>query len=103
MPPRELSSPPPFLSGTHDTINYELDALWEYKRGQWLAEAHAVDDLCQSAEELAQLHASRWLMIPLTRSIDTTVIHIGPKPSPLRDLLLNISVTRADFVEWVTV
>jgi len=41
-------------------------------------------------------------MIPLTRAIDTLVINIQSRPSALRDVLLKISRTRGDFVEWIT-
>lgn len=83
------------------TINYELDALWEYKRHQWLAEGHAADDLYQSLDEQAQAHASRWVMIPLTRSIDTLVINIGVHPSFVKDALRATFAKRGDFVQWV--
>jgi hypothetical protein len=83
------------------TINYDLDALWEAKRRQWLAEEHAVDDLCQTPAELAEMHASRWVMIPLTRAIDTLVINVGPRQSFLKEALLKASASRGDFVQWM--
>lgn len=48
-------------------INFQLDTLWDYKRSQWFSEDHVVDDLYRTAEESAAQHASRWVMIPLTR------------------------------------
>jgi hypothetical protein len=44
-------------------INFQLDTLWDYKRGQWFSEDHIVDDLYRNAEETASQHASRWVMI----------------------------------------
>jgi hypothetical protein len=84
------------------TINYAIDELWEYKRQQWLAEERASDDLFHAPADQAQLHASRWLMIPLTRSIDTLVINIGLQDSFVKHALLTVAARRADFVQWVT-
>lgn len=83
------------------TINYGLDELWEYKFRQWFAEEHQVDDLYQTAEEAARIHASRWVMIPLTRSIDTLVINITGGSSFLKDALLSAYRKRGDFIEWI--
>lgn len=83
------------------TINYELDTLWAYKRQQWLADDHPVDDLYQTAAELAGTHASRWVMIPLTRSIDTLVINLSLQPSLLKEAVRQASVQRGDFVQWI--
>jgi Uncharacterized conserved protein (DUF2075) len=47
-----------------------LDDLWQYKRQQALAEGVG-GDLLISPEEAADRAAARWLMIPLTRAIDT--------------------------------
>ncbi len=83
------------------TINYGLDELWEYKFRQWFTEDHQIDDLYQTAEEAAQIHASRWVMIPLTRSIDTLVINITGGPSFLKNALLSVHRQRGDFIEWI--
>lgn len=82
-------------------INYGLDELWDYKRAQWLNEGHPVDDLYASADDLAKLHASRWVMIPLTRAIDTLVINIGSQQSFVRDALLKAAKARPDIVELI--
>lgn len=85
------------------TINYELDALWEYKRQQWLAEDHAADDLHMPVSELAEAHASRWVMIPLTRSIDTLVINVGLQASLFKEAVRKASAGREDFVQWTEI
>jgi hypothetical protein len=82
-------------------FNYLLEELWEYKRSQWFLEDHPVDDLYESADEAAELHASRWVMIPLTRAIDTLVINVGTRPSSLKSALLKVASQRGDFVEWI--
>jgi hypothetical protein len=82
-------------------INYGLDQLWTYKFRHWFAEQHEVDGLYQSAEEAAKLHASRWVMIPLTRAIDTLVINVGHEPNPVKEALLVAYIKRKDFVDWI--
>ncbi|MET3414546.1 RNA helicase [Methylobacterium sp. 1030] len=83
------------------TINYDLDQLWDYKASQWLSEKHTHDPLLETREEAAARHAARWIMIPLTRAIDTLVIGIGANPGPLRDVLRKVADRREDFVEWI--
>jgi hypothetical protein len=84
------------------TINYALDELWEYKRGQWLAGDYRTDGLDKSPDELAELHASRWLMIPLTRAIDTLVVNVGTNESAVKTMLRRVAKRRGDFIEWIT-
>lgn len=83
------------------TFNYRLDELWDYKVRQWLAEDHEVDALLETRGEAADLHAARWIMIPLTRAIDTLVINVGRAPGPLRDALVEVAARRTDFVQWI--
>ncbi len=82
-------------------INFQLDTLWDYKRGQWFSEDHGVDDLYRTAEETASQHASRWVMIPLTRAIDTLVINITAQPGFVANALRRVHEKRRDFVDWV--
>jgi hypothetical protein len=82
-------------------VNYDLDELWEYKARQWETEGHDYDPLIETREEAAALHASRWVMIPLTRAIDTLVIGLGTASGPLRGVLRRVADRHADFVEWI--
>ena len=83
------------------TFNYRLDELFDHKVRQWLAEDHKIDALLETHEEAASRHAARWIMIPLTRAIDTLVINVGSTPGPLRDALVEVAARRADFVQWI--
>jgi AAA domain len=83
------------------TINYDLDQLWDYKARQWHAEDHEHDALVETREEAAARHAARWVMIPLTRAIDTLVIGLGSVPGPLRGVLRRVADRHPDFVEWL--
>mgnify|MGYP001244659851 FL=1 len=82
-------------------INYSLDQLWDYKFRQWEAEGHDYDPLIETREEAAARHAARWIMIPLTRAIDTLVISIGPASGPLRSVLRRVADRHPDFVDWI--
>jgi hypothetical protein len=82
-------------------INYNLDQLWDYKLRQWEAEWHEHDPLIETREEAAARHAARWIMIPLTRAIDTLVISIGTASGPLRSVLRRVADRHPDFVDWI--
>jgi hypothetical protein len=81
-------------------VNYDLDQLWDYKARQWEAEGYDHDPLIETRAEAAARHAARWVMIPLTRAIDTLVIGVGTTPGPLRDVLRRVADRHPDFVEW---
>lgn len=83
------------------TINYDLDQLWDYKARQWMEEGLDHDPLIETREEAAARHAARWVMIPLTRAIDTLVIGLGGAPGPLRDVLRLVADRHPDFVDWI--
>lgn len=82
-------------------VNYDLDQLWDYKARQWEAEGHDHDPLIETRDEAAARHAARWVMIPLTRAIDTLAIGLGTAPGPLRSVLRRVADRYPDFVEWV--
>jgi len=82
-------------------VNYDLDQLWNYKMQQWKAEVHDHDPLIETREEAAARHAARWVMIPLTRAIDTLVISLGAATGPLRSVLRRVADRHSDFVDWI--
>jgi hypothetical protein len=83
------------------TINYGLDQLWTSKCRQWFTEGRGTDDLSQTAEEASQRHASRWVMIPLTRAIDTLVVNVSTEPSLFKQALRVACRGRGDCVDWI--
>jgi len=82
-------------------INYAFDQFWTYKYEQWLASPQDLGGLFDTPEERAASFASRWVMIPLTRAMDTLVINISTQPGAVRDALKAVHERREDFVEWV--
>lgn len=73
-------------------INYAFDDFYHYKYEQWLA----------SPPDLAAAFAAQWMMIPLTRTMDTLVINVSKRPSVVKDALMSVQKRQSDFVEWVT-
>ncbi len=76
-----------------------LDELHRYKRETWQPPAAEPGSFSDDPEE-AHRHAVRWLMIPLTRAVDTLVIQVEAGPSSVREALGKAAETCSDFVEW---
>lgn len=74
------------------TVLLALDDFYRYKLNQLTVSAGSGDN--------PKIQAARWLMIPLTRAMDTLVIHITEQASPVRDALEAISAQFTDVVEW---
>jgi hypothetical protein len=76
-----------------------LDELYLYKRDTWQPPATEPGSFTDDPEE-AHRHAARWLMIPLSRAVDTLVIQVQKGPSRVRDALSHAAKACTDFVEW---
>ncbi|MCI0457342.1 MAG: AAA family ATPase [Gemmataceae bacterium] len=74
-----------------------LDDFYDYKFNEGHVGAVATGP---DAQRQAALFAARWLMIPLTRAIDSLIIQISTRPSRLRTALQLAARTCQDFVEW---
>lgn len=77
-------------------VNFGLDLFYEYKLRQM------TDEISSNAYDqvLLRNRAIRWLMIPLTRAMDTLVIHMHDTDSPVRDALQAAAQHHAEFVDW---
>jgi AAA domain len=53
-----------------------------------------------SKDDQAKLQAARWLMIPLTRAMDTLVIHLSNKASIVKDVLGDLASSHSALIEW---
>lgn len=84
-------------------INFGLDAFYEYKKSLWQPPATDEPGVFADDPALAHLFAARWIMIPMTRAIDTLVIQVGSTPSPVRDALTKATEACSDFVVWTKV
>jgi len=82
-------------------INYALDELFEVKRSQWLNSPEELGGLFDSQEDLARNYAAQWIMIPLTRAMDTLVINIKDSESEVGQVIEKVAMRCKDFVEWL--
>ncbi len=82
-------------------FNLAFDDMWQYKYNQWSKEPRELGGLFDTKEDMAAAYAAQWCMIPLTRALDTLVIHVSNNPSFIKDILLSVKEKRPDFVEWV--
>lgn len=78
------------------TVNFELDSFYEYKLNQLTQSAQTATD-----PATIRLRVVRWLFIPLTRAMDTLVIHLTGRDSPLKLALEATVVQHQDFVTWI--
>ena len=53
-------------------------------------------------DEILQNHANKWAMIPLTRAIDTLIIHINSSESFIGNILKEIHELHPEEIEWIS-
>ena len=81
-------------------INFGLDELYENKFDYFNKDQHGSGDMLISREEFAQRQAARWIMIPLTRAMDTLVLNLTKQKSNFKSHLKTIAENYPDFIEW---
>ena len=77
-------------------VNFGLDRFYDVKLATALAEEPAGDAV------RARAQAARWLMIPLTRAMDTLVIQLEQQHSPVRDALQAAAAEWPEQIEWLS-
>lgn len=82
------------------TVLDGLDEFWEAKKAEALAKFLATGLGGTDPELQAEAVAWRWIMIPITRPIDTLVITIRSRKSALSRALESIAPHIEDFVEY---
>jgi len=83
------------------TVLDGLDEFWELKRSEYLRESSSGGMGSRSQEEVAEEYAWRWVMIALTRPIDTLVVTLRNPTSLLGRGLAVVARRHVDFVEWL--
>ena len=83
-------------------VNLGFDELYDYKQRQYTPPAQTTFAFRDDVRE-AHLFAARWLMIPLTRAIDTLVIQIRSRDHYIGQVLQAVAQAYPDLVEWHTV
>lgn len=79
---------------------FSFDELYNYKLRSF-DPTSTEKDLFVSDEESAELFAKNWLMIPLTRAIDTLVIHVSDSNHPIAQALRATADKLPDIIDWV--
>lgn len=80
-------------------VNWGLDQFYDYKVNSYTPLPEEID-LFFDHNRSAHLYALRWLLIPLTRAIDTLVIHMTNSNHRLANVLQEVAAENPDFVEW---
>lgn len=78
-------------------VNLRFDELYDYKLRQYRPPAQMT---FMADDQAAHFFAARWLMIPLTRAIDTLVIQINSADHPVGRALRAAARDCPDLVEW---
>ena len=60
-------------------INYAFDDFYDYKLKQWLSSGPDLGGLFETKEDFAPAFAAQWVMIPITRALDTLVINASTR------------------------
>lgn len=82
-------------------VCFGLDEFFDYKRlNADISEAERAD-LYFDEDVAAIEYAKRWLMIPLTRAIDTLVIHVSSESSYVGDILRDLHGKYPHDVQWI--
>ncbi len=83
------------------TINLGFDDFYDHKSAIARKLGPPPTDGIADMEGWARRFAATWAMIPLTRAIDTIVIEVSPRDSPVMAALRKIhSGSGADFMSW---
>ena len=82
-------------------VCFGLDEFFDYKRSNADITESAKADIFYEEEAAALDYAKRWLMIPLTKAIDTLVIHINRESSYIGGVLSELHSKYPQDVEWI--
>jgi hypothetical protein len=79
---------------------FALDHFWDHKNATF-EDRSANRGLFDTREMRARRSCANWLMIPMTRAIDTLVVNVTDPRHPVSELLRAIEREMPDVVEWV--
>lgn len=82
-------------------VNIAFDKFYKYKL-EIYETPKAGQMNFKSPEERRKEFAARWLLIPLTRAIDTLVLHIEDPNSHISRILKEIHSNNPEYIEWIS-
>ena len=68
-------------------VNYALDEFFDLKVSEFKSDKFQPGEMVFDEHQMAMEYATKWLMIPLTRAVDTLIIHIKNRESVLGQIL----------------
>jgi hypothetical protein len=80
-------------------VNFGLDEFFDYKYSNADISEAEKNDLFFNIEESAIEYAKKWIMIPLTRAIDTLVLHVVKEDSYIGKILVELHQNHPESVE----
>ncbi|GGG55974.1 DNA or RNA helicase [Pseudohongiella nitratireducens] len=81
-------------------VNFALDEFFEYKKETAEFSEAEEADMFFETESAALEYAKKWLMIPLTRAIDTLVIHISDSDSYIGKVAKELQRSHPENIEF---
>lgn len=84
-------------------VNLRFEDFFDYKKETYEPTSEEQQDMFFDKEKKAKRHALNWLMIPLTRAMDTLLIQVASSDHFITNVLRDIADEHEDIVEWQTV
>ena len=81
-------------------VCFALDEFYNFKKATAEISSEEKNDMFFEYEESALAYAKRWIMIPLTRAIDTLVIHVSKSDSYVADILKKLKAEYPQEIDW---
>jgi hypothetical protein len=81
-------------------VNMWFDKFYDYKLHQYEPTEEETKGLFFNREKAAHRFAASWLMIPLTRAIDTLVIQVSSDNHKIKKILREVKDECGEIVEW---
>ncbi len=83
------------------TLNFGLDEFHQWKTNSWVPIVELEPGEFQDDQIAIERFVARWIMIALTRAIDTIVIEVSHAPSIIKNHLRELhNGSCSDFMEW---
>jgi len=82
-------------------VNVAFDKFYDYKYETYKSEKKGQMDF-MSDEVKKELFVANWCLIPLTRAMDTIVLHIEDSNSYISKILKDIYNDGHDYIEWIS-
>ncbi|HFH3733581.1 TPA: AAA family ATPase [Pseudomonas aeruginosa] len=81
-------------------VNFALDEFFSYKQENAKVSEEERDDIFYDEAEAALEYARKWVMIPLTRAIDTLVIHVSDPGSYIGRIAIDLHRKYPDSIDY---